>query len=236
MESGRTQIMAHRGFSGKFPENTLLAFKEAIKLGVDSVELDVHHTKDGVIVVSHDKDLKRCAGKPGEITQLTYAEIQTYDLPQQQKVPTLKEVLECLTPSKLKINIEIKGEDTEQPTYDLVTQLHLQDRVCYCSFRLSALQKLREISPTATLALIYSRLPKGGLDHCFKEGKLVQAAFLNPEVHSLSTARIKKIHAQGFKINTWIIDSPKLLAKAQKLGIEEVTSNHPDRLLNDLKK
>ena len=109
-----TKNFAHRGFSGKYPENTLLAFSKAIEEGVDGIENDVHLTKDGVLVVMHDELVDRTTNGKGYIKDKTYEELSQLDASYifkeygPQKVPTLREYLELVKDTDIITNIELK--------------------------------------------------------------------------------------------------------------------------------
>ena len=124
-----TKNFAHRGFSGKYPENTLLAFSKAIEEGVDGIENDVHLTKDGVLVVMHDELVDRTTNGKGYIKDKTYEELAQLDASYifkeygPQKVPTLREYLELVKDTDIITNIELKTgvfeyTGIEQKVYD----------------------------------------------------------------------------------------------------------------------
>ena len=116
-----TKNFAHRGFSGKYPENTLLAFSKAIEEGVDGIENDVHLTKDGVLVVMHDELVDRTTNGKGYIKDKTYEELAQLDASYifkeygPQKVPTLREYLELVKDTDIITNIELKTGVFEYP-------------------------------------------------------------------------------------------------------------------------
>ncbi|MDP2865618.1 MAG: glycerophosphodiester phosphodiesterase family protein, partial [Elusimicrobiota bacterium] len=106
------KIISHRGASGYAPENTLKAFKLAVEMGSRDFEFDVHQTKDGILVVHHDFDLKRTAGKEVKIADLDYAELQKYNVAAHfrdkmvQHVPRLEEVIDIIGPAADSLNFE----------------------------------------------------------------------------------------------------------------------------------
>ena len=117
-------IIAHRGASGLAPENTLAAIKKAIELKADLIEIDVHQTKDSIIVVIHDKKINRTTSGKGRVKDLFYKEIRRYDAGkwfdpkfEGERVPTLEEVLR-LVHGQTKLLIEIKGDDNFYPNIE----------------------------------------------------------------------------------------------------------------------
>src|SRR4051812_42119977 len=102
------KVFAHRGFSATYPENTLLAFKKALVLGIDGIELDVHATADGFPVVIHDRAVERTTNGAGHVDELPLATLRRFDAGRGERVPTLAEVLE-LVQDRAYLDIEVKG-------------------------------------------------------------------------------------------------------------------------------
>jgi glycerophosphoryl diester phosphodiesterase len=167
--------IAHRGFSGAAPENTLAAFKRAMEVGSDMIELDVHLSKDGQVVVIHDDTLKRTTSGMGKVADFSLQELKRLDAGKWfgsrffgEKIPTLNEVLE-LTRGKIPIHIELKEGDLGRYTItDLadrsleeVEKAGLLDQVLFGSFNLSAVDRIREKQPRLPVALIYNKPPSG---------------------------------------------------------------------------
>lgn len=165
-----TKIYGHRGAKGIYPENTLLSFKKAIDQGVDGLELDVHLTKDGEVVVIHDETLERTTTGTGWIKDLTLAEIKQYSAGKpfthfheykeawdNEQVPTLKEVLELLAPYQIELNIELKTysvpyEGIEEKTLQIVHQYGKNLEIIYSSFHLPSILRIKQLNPNAKIA------------------------------------------------------------------------------------
>ena len=151
-------VMAHRGLSADAPENTLYAFSDAISVGADFIELDVQQTRDGVLVVMHDSNLKRTTGVNKDIWDVDYADIQNLDAGSwfdpayaNARIPTLEETLQFVD-KRAKLNIEIKptkhGSDTlEQDVAELITQYQYTDACYVTSFSYGSLKKVKEANP-----------------------------------------------------------------------------------------
>lgn len=143
-----TQILAHRGFSSKFPENTMLAFKEAAKLDIAGFETDVQMTKDGILVLSHDEEISRVSNGSGYIKDMSLEELKkldfrngmtNYELNEDTKIPTLREFFDWFSSTNLLINIELKSsmiryENMVEKTIDMIKEYDLVDRVIISSF------------------------------------------------------------------------------------------------------
>ncbi|MEH7378884.1 glycerophosphodiester phosphodiesterase [Bacillus sp. JJ1533] len=165
-----TKIYGHRGAKGIYPENTLLGFKKAIDQGVDGLELDVHLTKDGEVVVIHDETLDRTTNGTGWIKDLTLAEIKKCsagkrfthfdkyeDAWDKEQVPTLEEVLILLAPSAVELNIELKTyaipyEGIEEKILKIVEQYGKNRSIIYSSFHLPSILRMKQLDSNAKIA------------------------------------------------------------------------------------
>lgn len=158
-------LYGHRGAKKYEPENTVAAFKGAIKDGCDGVELDVHLTADGALAVIHDKSLDRTTDHTGLITDLTQEQLHTINAAalwpgRQEPIPTLDEVVESL-PNHAIINIEIKdykflaSPKTERAVVDAIHTLDLKSRVVVSSFYPLVLQRIKRLDPNIPTALIW---------------------------------------------------------------------------------
>ncbi|MEQ7039234.1 glycerophosphodiester phosphodiesterase [Enterococcus hirae] len=168
------QIFAHRGSSGTHPENTLPAFAEAVRIGADGIELDVHLTKDEQIVVIHDEEVERTTDGKGLVREKTLAEIKKLNAGkwfntefQATKVPTLKEVLHLFWEMNYRgtVMIEIKTDKYEYAGIEekVVQQLKAVEwpfRHAYCSFNFHTLERVVKIDPQAQLDLLLSTSQK----------------------------------------------------------------------------
>ena len=164
------EIFAHRGYSAKYPENTMVAFRAAMEYEIDGIELDVHMTKDGQIVVIHDEKVNRTTNGKGYVKDLTLAEIKKLDagskvnpLFKGERVPTLEEVIQLLEPTNLKLNIELKsnvfpyyGMDME--VLKLVEKYGMQNRMIISSFDHETLWRIAKVAPHIETAPLLSNI------------------------------------------------------------------------------
>ncbi|WP_456400369.1 glycerophosphodiester phosphodiesterase family protein [Mesoaciditoga sp.] len=150
-------ILGHRGYSGAYPENTLLSFQKAIEYKADGIELDVHLSKDGQMVVCHDENMYRTYGKHGWIKDETLDEIKGYES-MGQKMPTLKEVFEIIPESvivdvELKTNV-IRYKNLEEDVLGLINDYN-PERVWLSSFNHETLVKIRELDKNVKLGMLF---------------------------------------------------------------------------------
>src|SRR5215208_983161 len=142
-------IYAHRGASAIHPENTLRAFRHALAIGVDGIELDVHATADGVPVVIHDRDVTRTTDGSGCVDEIPLARLETFDAGNGERVPTLADVL-ALVGDAAHLDIEIKGIGIERAILDVLAQ-HPTVRWAISSFSWDTLRTVRRLDPVAEL-------------------------------------------------------------------------------------
>lgn len=161
------KIFAHRGASRYAPENTLPAFELAARQGADGIELDVHLTRDGQLVVIHDETLERTTNGAGWVKDYTLAELQALRADNhmpgfaETRIPTLAEVLDFVRGTPMLVNIELKTSilwyaGIEQKTVALVQAMGLADRVIYSSFNHYSIAQVRRLDPAARTAYLFS--------------------------------------------------------------------------------
>jgi glycerophosphoryl diester phosphodiesterase len=220
-------IIAHRGASGREFENSRAAFARAVELGADGVELDVHSTSDGIVVVHHDAELEGL----GPIGHLDYMEIQEFRLPNGETVPTLPEVLEIL--SGLDVYVEIKSL---APAFDphllaVLEQGPTPDRYAIHSFDHRIIARLgaeRPALPRGILMAAYPVDPVGlmraaGADTIWQDFRLIDPAMVNA------------VHGAKGKLIAWTVNQPRDAVRLAGIGVDGLCGNYPDRLRATLK-
>ena len=146
----RPIILGHRGFMSKYPENSILAFLEAIKAGADGIELDVWLTQDGEVVVYHDEYIA-AIGK--RIKNASLKEIKSINIGMDQGIPTLREIFESMPKNSL-INVEIKDVDAVEKTLKLIDEFKIEERIMISSFLIESLRKVRERNKEIKIGLL----------------------------------------------------------------------------------
>jgi glycerophosphoryl diester phosphodiesterase len=238
--------MAHRGFSGKAPENTLAAFQQAIEVGSDFIELDVRFSKDGHPVIFHDDTLERTTNGKGKVADFSLLELKRLDAGSWfggsfsgEKIPTLREVL-GLARGRILVNIELKkGDqgrytmiDLADRTLEEIQRAGMEAQVLVSSFDAGAIERVRKNSPTVAVAFITGS-PWLSAREAFG-GKL--PPFLNPRKSTLNERNLAKAHQEGVKIVVWTIDTEEEMEKFISMGVDGIITNHPDRLIRVLEK
>ncbi|NJE54956.1 glycerophosphodiester phosphodiesterase family protein [Thermococcus sp. 21S9] len=148
-------VLGHRGCMGKFPENSILAFKKAVEAGADGVELDVWLTKDGKVVVIHDETIDRTSDMSGRQKDMTLEELKKADIGMGERIPTLEEVFEAL-PENALINVELKDRDAVEEVAKIVKGNN-PDRVLISSFDVEALKEYRKYDKDTRMGLLINR-------------------------------------------------------------------------------
>lgn len=229
---------AHRGFSGRYPENTMLAFQKALEAGCEGIEFDVHLTKDGKLVIIHDEAIDRTSNRHGLVKDMTYEELCQVDFSYRwagqvpfQKIPTLEEYFELVKDRNILSNIELKTgvyeyPGIEQAVYDLILKYHLMDRVIVSSFNHHSVMRMKQID---------SRIPCGFLAETwildaasYIEDHEVEA--YHPQFHMLTDEETAAMKLHGRKINTWTVNEPEDIQHMIDLQVDGIIGNYPDRV------
>lgn len=227
-----TQISAHRGASNLYPENTLAAFTGAKELGADSIELDVQQTKDGVLVVSHDSNLKRTAGIDLEIYEANYNEIKEVNVGDGEKLPTLKEAIELAKKEKIHLIIELKEtgheHDLVQDTVSLIQQEDFTNDCMITSFDYHLLEEVKELDPSIqTLALF--TFAYGNLSS-FKD-----ADAFSVEESTITPDLVSSIHKEGKKLYAWTPNTKSNIDRLLSFGVDGLITNSIEEAQQEVK-
>jgi glycerophosphoryl diester phosphodiesterase len=229
-------IWAHRGASFDAPENTLEAFSLARDMGADGIELDIHFSKDGEIVVAHDETVDRCSSGTGRIVDMTLNEMKLLDFSNHKagyrgvKAPTLAEVYDLIKPTNMTINIELKSgivlyEGIETQCAKLTHDAGMSDRVFYSSFNHYCLLQLKQVEPSARIAPLYNE----ALVEPWQYAQRIGAQAIHPFYPTMATPdMMAKLAETGILCNPWTVDDEKALAWMAQLGVNAVITNRPD--------
>jgi glycerophosphoryl diester phosphodiesterase len=239
-------VTAHRGFSGAAPENTPAAFQAAILTGADMIELDVHLSRDGSLVVIHDDTLKRTTNGRGKVADKTLDDLRLLDAGawfdprfSGEKIPVLAEVL-ALARGRIALNIELKKgksfpytmEELADRTLEEVERLGMLDRVLFSSFDPAAIDRILRRNPRLPVGLITEKpwaTPEeaGG-------GKVYPT--INALYKNLNAGNVRLARDRGVRIHAWTVNAPEEMAQMIALGVDGIITNHPDRLIDLLRR
>ena len=241
--AGRPAIAAHRGGASLWPENSLTAFRGALGLGVDLVELDVHQTRDGEVVVLHDPTLDRTTTGRGAVRDLAWAELRTVTLrgTGDERLPRLAEVLALIRPASVGLLLEIKtgpGGDRypgiEERVLALVQAAGLTDRTTVMAFDWAILERLRALSaPFRLTGLLSHREAErlGGVGPAVVRVRALGADDLGIERTLLTPEAVRAARGAGLSIGVWTVNEPEEIRRALDAGVDYVTTDQPDLAL-----
>lgn len=232
-----TKNYAHRGFSGKYPENTMLAFKMAVEAGCDGIEHDVHLTKDGEIVIIHDERVDRTTDGTGLVADYTLAELKKLNaavlFPEfgVQQIPTLREYFEYVKDLSIMTNIELKtGVNTypgiEQKVYDMILEFGLKDRIIISSFNHYSVLRMKAIDPEMICGFLEESWIIGAGAYAKKHG----VECWHPLFNTQTEENVAELREQGLMINCWTVNDEADIRRMIDLDIDIVIGNYPDRV------
>lgn len=230
--------IAHRGASGTRPEHTRGAFLRALEIGVDMIELDVHLTKDGELVVIHDHELARTTPAQGIVREHTLAELQEIDAgawfaPDYagETILSLDEVL-AITKGKARLNVEIKAPESDWTgvSQQLLASLgkhdSLDSTVVSC-FDLGALQNLRRASSTIALGVLWAQ---PDLEEAWRWCAEVGAVNIHPYWRLANLESVQAAHARDLRVLVWTVNAEDDMHDMLKAGVDGIISDFPERL------
>ncbi|HEY6738334.1 MAG TPA: glycerophosphodiester phosphodiesterase family protein [Actinopolymorphaceae bacterium] len=203
------------------PENTLRSFHRAQADGVDEIELDLHLSRDGHLVIMHDLDVARTTNGSGPIAELTLAELKELDAGDGERIPTFEEVLDVVD---VPIQAEVKAPDAARATVETIRERGLVDKVSVTSFSADVVRLAKELEPKVTTGLIMSGVPKD----CIERAKTVNADLLCVGIGPLTEEVVAAAHGEGLLVMAWPVNTPEQLLQAFRLGVDGITSDYPD--------
>ena len=223
-------VTAHRGFSAAAPENTLPAFQLAIDQGCERAELDVQMTKDGVVMVTHDTNMRRCTGRNQNIYDLTYDEVRKLDAGRWfgkkyagTKVPTLAEVLD-LCKGKIELNIEIKPNaatpELEAETLRIIREKGFENNCVITSQSYETLCKVKELAPEIPTGYILAL----GVGSYYD---LPAADFFSVESTFITSGMVQQVHLRGKTVSAWTVNREEDASDLLSLGVDDIITDKP---------
>lgn len=240
----RPQIFAHRGARRVAPENTLPAFAAALEMGADGIELDVHLTADGQLVVIHDFDVRKTTDGQGEVEHMSADQVGRLDAGSHfspafagTRVPHLEEVID-LVGDRCHINIEIKSNDpfardASDSVAALIRRRNLYDQVIVSSFNPITLVKMRHLDSAIALGMLYDREMPAFLRRVWA-GPPISPQAQHPHHGLVDEAYMAWARTLGAQVNTWTVNEPAEARRLADLGVDTLITDVPDLLLAQL--
>ena len=236
------KIIAHRGFSGIYPENTMLAFRKAIEIGADGIELDVHLSKDGQVMIIHDEALKRTTGLDGVISDYTREELEKISAGKTKNdefgftpIPSLEEYLAFMAEHKDKFtNIELKTApvyypEIEEKTLELVRKFDLEKNIIYSSFNWLSIERMQRLGTISETGLLFSGMKLYNQAHIIKS---LGINYLHPDFNDLTDEIVKSYLDNKVGLNVWTVNEIEDMKVCLSWDIDGLITNFPDRAIS----
>lgn len=224
----RPLIIAHRGASAEKPENTLAAFRRAVALGVDGIELDVQTTRDGVAVVFHDDRLKRLTGEKGLLSAWVWRDLSRLQVFGAEAIPRLVDVLR-FTRGKVVVQVELKKGVRLPPVLAAIKAARATDWVILASFEVDLVQEARLLAPTVPRMVI----SEGRRPRAWVAQQLARTGALGLSVRAQairSPAWLAWFQQRGYSVWSWTINDSAMASRLAEWGIDALLGDDPTLL------
>ena len=239
LDSATPVAIAHRGFSTEGLENSLPAFRAAVRLGYGYVETDVHTTADGVALVFHDPTLDRVTDVHGSIAALTAAQVAAARINGREPIPTLAELVTALP--GVRINLDVKDDASVATVAAAIEKYRLHERVCVASFsdrrRRAVLRRLSRRTAssagrgcTAAFVLLGPWLPQRLMRWLLRDVDCLQVPLTYRSIRVVTPHAIARAHALGLKVHVWTINAPAMMHRLFDMGVDGVMTDRADVL------
>jgi|ADurb_Cas_03_Slu_FD_contig_81_782236_length_5604_multi_2_in_0_out_0_4 glycerophosphoryl diester phosphodiesterase len=236
-------VIAHRGASAYYPENTMPAFRAAIDMRADMVELDVQLTADGEVVVFHDENISRCTDGRGRIADYPFIRLRKLDAGgwfhkkfTGERIPALTEVL-ALCKDRIAVNIEVKTEAVtdavsggiEERCLKIVDETGMREHVVYSSFDSRAILHFKQIDALTPVAVLYEK-KQHGLRLPSEIVQCLGADAFNCSLRELGEKWLSDLKLHGIPVHIYTVNDEKNMRRLLDLGIDGIFTNRPDVL------
>jgi glycerophosphoryl diester phosphodiesterase len=220
-------ITGHRGVMGSEPENTLRSFRQAIEYWCDEIELDLRVTSDDQLIVLHDATVDRTTNGTGPVEELTFDELRKLDAGSGEQVPTWAETIEVVG---VRIQAEVKAARAVPLLVEsLQADPSLAERTMVTSSKAEILLAVRRAMPSASTGLIFGRTPD--VADVLALTRAAEAGWALCGIAGLTVEGVAELHREGLQVTAWPVPDASVLARAVELGVDGITTDHPDRLM-----
>ncbi len=225
---------AHRGASAYAPENTMSSFKKAFQLGSNGIELDLQKTKDGKIVIFHDKEIDKKSNGTGKISDYTYNELLEFDFGswfgkefKNEKIVLFEDFMKSVSDKNLILAIELKEEGIEKDTLEIINKYYNKDNIFITSFLYNALSNIRKLDNNIKIGwLIGEDINKKNVSELVK----ISGNQICPPANLVSKEGIKLARENGLSVRLWGVSNEEIMERVYKFDIDGMTVNFPDKL------
>lgn len=248
--------VAHRGGAAVAPENTLAAFKAGIDAGADAIELDIHLSRDGVIMVMHDPLLERTTNGIGALAEYTHAELQQFNASFRytgtgsyaaQQIPTLEDVLRLLKSETrkvgLQVEIKLKADENryagiEEKLINMLRAYDMLDRTTVISFDFSTLMTINSLEPSLKRGALISRkymtaVGSKGPSYVASQMEELAVDYVGANYNYLSANLYKALRDKKLGVGVWTVNDANSMQKFRLMGVDFITSDNPALLVQE---
>jgi glycerophosphoryl diester phosphodiesterase len=222
--------IGHRGAKGYAPENTFVSFQKALDMKVDGIELDVHLSVDGEIIVIHDETIDRTTNGNGFVSALSLRELKAFHIDVNHQIPTLKEVFDLVNQDCF-INIELKSYEATEKVVSLIEKYVTKKGWKYDSFLISSF----DWNALQQVAFLNDKIPIGvltetDLDLALAFAKFIQAKSIHPHFHLLTEENTAKMQEKGLQVFPWTINELEDIQKIKTFNVNGIITDFPNRI------
>ncbi|NMA45031.1 MAG: hypothetical protein GX945_00565 [Lentisphaerae bacterium] len=237
MSEKKLQVIGHRGLPSQYPENTIPSFVAAAELGVDAIEFDVHPTRDGRLVLTHDATLERCSNGHGRVRDLSLAELRELDFGGWKsssfagtRIPTLEEAVEAILAVRpdmfLLVELKDANEDFALQVLDYLRRRELLSQALALSFHTRLMKLYREQEPTLPLQGFPDRYVKEPLPDAYD---IINKTCI--WTREITAEEVAFFHARGIAVDVCPVDNAEALDKVLPCGVDSITTNAANVML-----
>lgn len=229
-------IVAHRGASGAFPENTAIAFEEAVRLDVEMIELDVHLTRDRQLLVVHDGTVDRTSDGKGKVAELDLAQIKEMDAgawmaPQfaGARFLVLDEALD-LMPAAMRLNVHIKAYDEDRDALASMVVRSLQERQLLETAFVAADEATLAAARAVEADLQICNLSTRPVEDYVDRSRQIDCRILQPGNGMTTPELVREAHENGMEVNPFYADDEAEMRRLIACGVDGILTNFPEKL------
>ncbi len=222
--------IAHRGAKGYEPENTLVSFQKALDMQVDGIELDVHLSSDGHLIVIHDETIDKTTNGKGLVNTLSLQKLKSLRIENEHQIPTLAEVFDLVN-QQCFINIELKSFESADAVVALIESYVSEKNWHYNSFLVSSF----DWNALQQIAFSNNQIPIGvlaeiNLDLAQAFAKFIQARSIHPHFHLLTKENTAQLQEKGFEVFPWTINEEEDIQKIKTFNVNGIITDFPNRI------
>lgn len=230
------KVIAHRGFCGEYPENTMLSFKKAVEDGCDELELDVQLTKDNILVIIHDETIDRVTDGTGNVRDYTFEELRKFNVRATfgdkygfNPIPSFEEYVSWVKDQNVTTNIELKTgkyyyEDLEEKVIGMIKAYGLENKVMFSSFNHLSLIRCKELVPNIECGVL---VLKSGIGNPGYYVSKYNFECYHPDINGLNDEIVENCKSHGVKLNVWTVNDEEGLKKLYDWDCDGIITNYP---------